>query len=366
MPVSKNPVSAVRPPDPSAGREEVDAALVFDRGATRSLELADRHLAAAMAQFKICAGQGWSTIDIRMAQRAVDRATEAQSFAAAYQVRCRLALSKLLDRVADGADSSTWLHILPSAPSASDSALQPDSSTMSSTLVLASVASSPSTTSAIPAAVAAGSVTALVSDADVAAQVWADGFLAAQIVEDAVAAAARMVARAVEEAGTARRLADALAAGRVAATAAKTATDVQRRADYLAAAASTRGAAALVRLRTSAGADSPRVTRLARQLSDAAAARAQEAALAASIVARGVADAAATVSARCAADSAATRLEASRTAAAVSEVAQLAARAVADAAVRTQVVAHGSTAHPAMSSTEETSHGECVTGSIGH
>ena len=361
MSVSANPVSAVRPVDPSAGREEVDAALVFDRGATRSLELADRHLAAATAQAKICAGQGWSTIDVRMAQRAFDRATEAQSFAASYQARCRLALSKLLDRVADGADSSTSLHILPSAQSASDSAPQPDSSTMSSTLVLASVATSPSTTSVARALVAAGSVTALVSDADVAAQVWADAVLAAQLVEGAVAAAARMVASAVEEAGTARRLADALAAGRVAATAAKTATDVQRRADYLAAAASTRGAAAIVRLRTSAGADSPRVTRLARQLSDAASARARETALAASIVARAVAAAAATVSARCAADAAATRLEASRTAARVGEVAQFAARAIVDAAVCTQLVAHGSTARPAMSSTEESTHGECVT-----
>jgi hypothetical protein len=335
--VSANPLSAVRPLDPRAGREEVDAALAFDRGATRSLELAGRHLAAALVQFKICAGQGWSTIDIRMAQRAVDRATEAHSFAASYQARCRLALSNVLDRVADGAESSTRQHVLPSNPSASESALRSESSTVWSTSV---------------------------SETDVAAHRWADAVSAAQAVEDAVAAAARTVARAVEEAGTARRLADALAAGRVAATAAKTATDVQRRADYLAAAASTRGAAALVRMRASADSGSPRVTRLARQLSDAASARAQETALAASIVARAVAAAAATVSARCAADAAATRLEASRTAATVGDVAQLAARAIADAAVRTQVVPHGSTARPATSSTGETTHSECVTGAI--
>jgi hypothetical protein len=316
MPVSAIPVPAVRPLEPSAGRAEVDAALVFDRGATRSLELADRHLAAALAQFKICAGQGRSTIDIRMAQRAVDRATEARSFAASYQARCRLALSKLLDLVADDTES----------PSA---------------LVLASVDSSPSVASAVLAVVPAGSVTALVSGADIAAEVWAEAVFAAQIVKDAIAVAARTVACAAEEAGSARRLADALVADRVAATAAKTAIDFQRRADHLAAAAATRGAAAIVRLRASAGSDSPRVDRFARQMSDAASARAQETALAASIVARGVAAAAATVSARRAADAAATRLEAARTAAAVSEVARLAARAIADAAARTQVACTG-------------------------
>jgi hypothetical protein len=84
---------------PFNDRDEIEAALVFDRNATASLHRADRRLAAAATTLAVHVDQDWSKFDIRMAQRGVDVATDARFRAADYQSRCRTALTTLLDRI---------------------------------------------------------------------------------------------------------------------------------------------------------------------------------------------------------------------------------------------------------------------------
>jgi hypothetical protein len=283
-------------------RDEIEAALVFDRAASTSLQAADRELAAAAAALVVCVEQNWGRLDSRMAHRGVDVATEARAFAADYQARCRTTLTRLLDRVAVMATLAAEAGPLSASGGAGSSVR------------------------AVNGRVAPGIAV------DAAADLHAATVVVASTAEDAVSTAAVVVACAADDARHARRIADAFAADGVAVMAARTAANVKRRADQRAAAISAAGSAAVTRARASTTVGSARhAAALASRVSAAASARAEETAAAAEVVAQAVAAAAAAVAAANVAQARIIRLDVVAAAAAVRRVADATARTVADA-----------------------------------
>lgn len=89
--------SAAHPPTLRGSREEVEAALVFDRSAARLLETAEAQLTLARNELRACPDPGQAPETWRAISRAIENATRAQFFAMSFQARCRAAVTKALD-----------------------------------------------------------------------------------------------------------------------------------------------------------------------------------------------------------------------------------------------------------------------------
>jgi hypothetical protein len=99
---------ATHPSIDRGARDEVEAALVFDRSATRLLVIAEAELSRANNERNACPEPREASDAWRAISRAIETATRAQLFAMTFQSRCRAAVAKALSDLGaiDGVESA--------------------------------------------------------------------------------------------------------------------------------------------------------------------------------------------------------------------------------------------------------------------